>query len=854
MSSGAACFSSDPSAAPTLVALQNGKWRHARDLAKGLCKGDRSRYLPLLIEANAGLAHDLISRGLLSDAWTVIDYLKTIAPRDLVAALESAFSSPSAPQTATPGGAGYPGAAIGRLWPELLRIAASPAGDICGRDITTIDDVVTAFAPPPADFGDELSASLAAQLEAVHAACAAASEGRWEEATAAVRPLPSQSVFRHWRLFLRGIRLAFQGDPDGAEVCFQRLQPGSACALAATSMPGRKPSLATRPAARAAWDLARSGGPPGAAAEISAADAAWHKGEWKSAKEALSKAFGSGFPSRGHGLEAALTDALFFTGDLRGAASIKRRRELGAFWDQLCRMEKPPRAWFAAALRSLLVSEEPDMPPAPLTTEVGDLLRFESELRGPNPLRDSQGWQWLGEKLSGWDASLSPLMGDAPRVRDAAGAIRAFESATKSDPENESAWLGLLDTYEKTRAAAKRNRLLDVLAKRFPHNKRVLIQAGARAVERGSFAKGIDFLEQARALDPLDPVVRRQMLIALVQRARDAHQNAKDIGLIWEEIEPLLDPSPACRDLMCAKWVMRVRRALWDSSHAPTARAEAEMLAPSRLELLAMERLLSACYGSPLRKEWQNSWRAVPPVTWGGIRGVFQAISFAEKIEGFLKHAAGRAASLLIESVNFAERDDLFIKDPGGALLVFQELDATDKAASFFLGDLADDATERMHGIVRRLPKSAVAASLPLRLLDLSLRDRHDMALTDAKAMKELKALIGDAKKAGAGDLVEAARELLLEFQEEGEGGEDFGRPERPDFEPEGPFSGVIRDFMDAAASGDAKRINKLKKTIEKLGAGSPGASRTSPPIQPASHPKFQKSKPAGGQGEFRFF
>ena len=579
MSSGVSCFSSDAAAATALSALGKGKWRNARDLAKDLCKKDRARYLPLLIEANAGLAHDLISRGLLSDARTVVDYLKTIAPPDLAAALEAALSSPPAPEPATAGSGGHPGAAISRLWPELLRIAANPAGEPDSRDITVIDDIVTAFSPSPVVAGDELSAGLSAQLEAVHAACEAASEGRWEDASEAVRPLPSHSVFRHWRLFLRGMRLSFQGDAGGAAQCFDRLPPGGTCAIAAASMLGRKPSLAIRPAARASWDLALSGEPAEPAAEIAAANAAWRKGDWTSARDALTKAIGSGFPSHGHGLAAALTDALFFVGNSREDAVIKRKRQLMGFWDQLCQMERPPRASFAAALRYLMVSEEPRMPPGPLAKEVGDLLLIESELHGPNPVRDSQGWQWLGEKLSGEDFSRPPLMGAQPRLRDAAGAIRAFESATKSDPENEAAWLGLLGVHEKTRATAKRNRLLDDVVKRFPHNKRVLILAGAMAVERGAFAKGLGFLEQARALDPLDPVVRTQMLIALVQRARDAHQNVKETDSIWEQIEPLLDSSPACGDLMGARWVMRVRRALWDSANAPAARADAEKLA-----------------------------------------------------------------------------------------------------------------------------------------------------------------------------------------------------------------------------------------------------------------------------------
>jgi len=236
---------------------------------------------------------------------------------------------------------------------------------------------------------------------------------------------------------------------------------------------------------------------------------------------------------------------------------------------------------------------------------------------------------------------------------------------------------------------------------------------------------------------------------------------------------------------------------------------------------------------------------------------VFRAISFAEKIDGFKKHATQRAHSLLIESVNFAARDDLFVKDPAGALRVFQQLDRMDKASSYFLGDIADDAMARMNEIVRRLPKNVVAASLPLRLLDLSLRENFDMSLTDAKGRKAVNSFIADAEKAGAGDLVAVARKLLLEYQE-GEDSGDFDEEDVPDFGPKEPVSGVLKDFLDAVASGNTKRINKLKKIIENLGLGLPGEKGMGPPgkqaVKAHANPKPKKPKPSGNQEEFGFF
>ena len=56
------------------------RFRKARDTYKILCKQDRERYLPGLIEANRRLAEQLIEKGLTSDAEQVLAHLETIAP------------------------------------------------------------------------------------------------------------------------------------------------------------------------------------------------------------------------------------------------------------------------------------------------------------------------------------------------------------------------------------------------------------------------------------------------------------------------------------------------------------------------------------------------------------------------------------------------------------------------------------------------------------------------------------------------------------------------------------------------------------------------------------------------------
>ncbi len=50
------------------------KFRKARDEFKLLCKVDRAKYLPLLIQANQGLVRDMLSKGMVSEAQQVVAY------------------------------------------------------------------------------------------------------------------------------------------------------------------------------------------------------------------------------------------------------------------------------------------------------------------------------------------------------------------------------------------------------------------------------------------------------------------------------------------------------------------------------------------------------------------------------------------------------------------------------------------------------------------------------------------------------------------------------------------------------------------------------------------------------------
>ena len=100
-------------------ALTTGHFRKARDLYKELCKVDRPRFVGKLIEANQGLALQMIQKGQCSEAVQVRNYLKTIAPPEVLLELDLELAHRQ------------------HHWPETLRAALAlwslPSGAQRGR-------------------------------------------------------------------------------------------------------------------------------------------------------------------------------------------------------------------------------------------------------------------------------------------------------------------------------------------------------------------------------------------------------------------------------------------------------------------------------------------------------------------------------------------------------------------------------------------------------------------------------------------------------------------------------------------------------------------------------------------------
>jgi hypothetical protein len=102
------------------------------------------------------------------------------------------------------------------------------------------------------------------------------------------------------------------------------------------------------------------------------------------------------------------------------------------------------------------------------------------------------------------------------------------------------------------------------MVKRFPEEKKVLLESAAGCIERKAYSKGLDYLDRARCLDRLDPAIPTTIVVARRRLARQQFEQgrADKARKTLEPIEEFLNDNPA--DLQCSRWTALMRRGLFE--------------------------------------------------------------------------------------------------------------------------------------------------------------------------------------------------------------------------------------------------------------------------------------------------
>ena len=488
--------------------LSAGRFRKARDTYKILCKQDREKYLPRLIEANRRLAERLMENGQISEAEQVLAYLKTIAPSSIMLANDVCLALKKHDWQIALEGA--------------LRLRNSTHDE---RDRAVVADALVLAFPDVKEAG-RLALPEASDLAAIVGALRCVSEERWEQAQELLRPVPRGSLFAAWKILVKGMIAFYAGDPEKVEALFAQLPPDSVPARAAnafrlflgTDHPQKFDEPAVEQAAQGACFLLNA---TELAPLLLRADRSWRAGRHADSYKEMRQA--PGFPSEQPDLAGALSDFYFKAPFAMRDAASERYREWFARLADSVRFKDDREA--RLTYRFLGCAEIDD----PFSGEIEHFWRmFLQFCPADDPLSGKIASLVL-ERVGAHCAQREPAVPflfdeEGERMLDGDGAIRLLEESIKSDPSNLSAYLKLLDVYEFAEQHNDRNRLLDRMAELFPKDKAVLLRAGQESLKRNGYFKGIRYLERAHSLDALDPEVLQTLVSAYARLARQYYQ------------------------------------------------------------------------------------------------------------------------------------------------------------------------------------------------------------------------------------------------------------------------------------------------------------------------------------------
>jgi tetratricopeptide (TPR) repeat protein len=471
------------------------RFRKARDAFKLLCKQDRAKYLPALIEANRGLAEELMAKGQVAEAGQVIAYLKTITPpaellgMDLLAAEQA------------------------QDWPRAVRLALdcwnAAQGTLAGRDRTLVADaLVLAF--PPLDAGSAVPEELRADLGGLLAALRALSEERFADAQDTLRPIPRGSLFADWKMLVKGWLAFHAGDRAKASQLLEAVPPDSAPGRAASALRPFLGPVVLADEQRQAGPIGRTCrllGEPALGPLLARAEQLWRAGQaWESWQE-MRRA--NAFPSELPNVYGALAD--FYLSAHPSLPPQEINRYLGGLIQLAMKGSfKSPAERRQVCLTVGLDALRNGVPEA--------AERWWREFIEACPAEDPRRARMaalLFTELGSWMAQpddLDPYSEPAEALRDQPGAIRLLKQSLEHDPGHLPAYLELEQIYHYAGQTRERERLLDAMCQRFPEERAVLLRAGGAKLDRGEFEEGLALLQRAHARDQLDPATLRQLV------------------------------------------------------------------------------------------------------------------------------------------------------------------------------------------------------------------------------------------------------------------------------------------------------------------------------------------------------
>ena len=519
-----------------LELLRVGKFRKARDAFKSLNKSQPSRALPLLIDANLGLAQDMMAKGQVSEANQVLAYLKTIAP----AGFKLNLTPPEVVVNPRDAWAGRVPLAAQRL------ASAAPLTDAA---ICAADEMILGASSPDHPAHPDAAAILTA-LELGYGPAAAA------ETAALLRTVPRSSPFSHWVLFFKGMTALESGDRTRAAECFRRVPEKSLlhpaiCALLTLCGVSETP----QPTPRTVRALCSWAGISNLAEPLLLTDPLWRKKQHSKAFTLLTKKVPGLFCLGARSFHADLTRLL------TAEYVVTDQYESDYFETVLDYVEPKPRSLANAAVDLSFFTIDFLTFSSCAHQHLATVVENLETISRVAPISLAMRSRIFTQVAEGYIRSVKQHSSDrcsGPNAKKALG------RAISDDPNNLRAWLMQCDLLAMGKDTSTYHRFLDDLTKRFPTHKEVLIRNGECCTERKSYTKALRNFESAAKIDSVDPRITRGMLRAHLGAAEEAYKKRTPAKANWDLIDSLAatDKSDAEHSL----WRLRARRIVLEIS------------------------------------------------------------------------------------------------------------------------------------------------------------------------------------------------------------------------------------------------------------------------------------------------
>ena len=603
--------------------LAQGRFRKARDEFKLLCKVDRAKFLPLLVQANIGLAREMMGKGMVNEARQVVSYLKTIAPPEALLALELEMGA--GPRDQRPASQ------------DVLAVIAKTAPGSDERQ-RLADGVVLMFEPVPGSPPEV--ASLGLELEAVISALRAISERQFERALHLVRPFGQSSAFSHWKMFIKGLAAFHAGEKEKAARFFLGLPAASVPGKAAQAyllLCGTAPLPKTIPSEAVLEAACRLGGEPGCGEALRRAEQEWRNGNaaqmYLSLRQGIRR-----FPSEGVDFLGVLSEfAVNSFHTLPDEARDGYINRVAIEFVDRGRAKSPLEEMLL--LRTTMLDAMPVIPDSNALNYMERYLRIRTKLHSPDPAFDSMVYGWLGEIMSKPGSRHSSPFGSflPPNsgMRNSLEARRLLEKAVSLDHNNLPASLNLCEVYRQTELTSERNLLLDSMASRFSDDKNVLLMVAQACVDRKSPKKALDYLYQALLVDRLDPAIPDLVVKTLLFQAREQFQKERPDLARRSLVDLARHELTNSENLHRSSWCLKIQRGVMESSSGDEVSGRA-LLDGARRESPSAAAFLYYAMLAALQL---------------GQAGRKLAAAFSKEFSRLLKHEANVADAILLTRI-----------------------------------------------------------------------------------------------------------------------------------------------------------------------------------------------------------